>query len=537
MKRTVVIGFLGSSLDHTGKGPKRWERWRPTVSLFQHEDFLVDRLELLYQKEYASLLQTITADISAISPETEVVPRLVDISNPWDFEEVFETLHDFTSCYTFRQDEEYLIHITTGSHVAQICLFLLTEARYFPARLIQSGPGRGRKASTRGSRTIIDLDLSRYDRIANRFARETENDISFLKSGIHTKNKRFNRLMERVEKVAVKSTDPILLAGPTGAGKSRLARKIYELKKSRNRISGECVEVNCATLKGENGMAALFGHTTGAFTGAVNERPGLLKSADRGLLFLDEIGELGLDEQAMLLRAIELKSFLPVGADQETQSDFQLICGSNRDLKRESSQGRFRQDLLARINLWTFSLPGLRERTEDIEPNFDYELERFRSKSGRNISINSEARKRFLDFAVSEKATWSANFRDLSGAVTRMATLAEGDRITPDVVREEIDRLTTAWDSSGTTPHPPGILENLLGRHETIELDLFDRITLEGVIDICRGSSSLADAGRHLFNRSRQKRSTSNDSDRLRKYLKKFGLDYHMIRNLTGTDQ
>ena len=120
-------------------------------------------------------------------------------------------------------------------------------------------------------------------------------------------------------------------------------------------------------------MSTLFGHIKGAFTGATIARPGLLKAADQGLLFLDEIGELGLDEQAMLLRAVEDKRFLPVEADREAHSDFQLIVGTNRDLQLEVGRGAFREDLLARINLWTFRLAGLVERHEDIAPNLDYE--------------------------------------------------------------------------------------------------------------------------------------------------------------------
>ena len=124
-------------------------------------------------------------------------------------------------------------------------------------------------------------------------------------------------------------------------------------------------------------MSALFGHVKGAFTGAMRDRPGLLRGANGGLLFLDEMAELGLDEQAMLLRALEEKRFLPLGGDREIASDFQLIAGTNRDLAEAVRTGRFREDLLARIDLWTFRLPGLAERREDIAPNLDYELEQF----------------------------------------------------------------------------------------------------------------------------------------------------------------
>ena len=140
------------------------------------------------------------------------------------------------------------------------------------------------------------------------------------------------------------------------------------------------MDVNCATPRGDGAMSALFGHTKGAFTGALKDRPGLLRTADGGVLFLDEIGELGSDEQAMLLRALEEKTFLPLGSDRESHSDFQLIAGTNRDLFAAVREGRFREDLLARINLWTFSLPGLRARPEDIEPNLQFELDQIRSE-------------------------------------------------------------------------------------------------------------------------------------------------------------
>ncbi len=528
MSKTVVIGLLGSTLDNVGRGADRWERWRPSVSLCQHEDFLVDRFDLLYQKEFGPLLGRTCRDIRRVSPETEIVTHQVHFDNPWDFEEVFGVLHDFSLGYDFNQEDDYLVHISTGTHVAQICLFLLTEARYFPARLIQTGPGRGRTSRPMGSYAVIDLDLSRYDRIAGRFQQEWRDDICFLKSGIETRNPAFNQLIEQVEKVAARSVEPILLTGPTGAGKSQLANRIYELKKSRRRVTGEFVEVNCATLRGDSAMSSLFGHVRGAYTGATFDRPGLLRAADGGVLFLDEVGELGVDEQAMLLRAIEEKRFLPVGADRESRSDFQLICGTNRDLSIACGERRFRDDLLARINLWTFRLPGLRDRREDIEPNFDFELDRFSRRSGSRVSINSEARKAFLRFATSPGAFWSGNFRDLRGAVTRMATLASGGRITRQEVREEIALLAERW-RAGRAEEPLALVEEVLGSQAAADLDLFDALQLAEVLRVCRNAVTMSEAGRELFQISRLKKKNTNDADRLRKYLAKFNLTWGQI--------
>ena len=291
-------------------------------------------------------------------------------------------------------------------------------------------------------------------------------------------------------------------------------------------MKGPFVEVNCATLKGDGAMSALFGHRKGSFTGATADRPGLLRSADTGMLFLDEIGELGLDEQAMILRAIEDKRFLPVGADSEAASDFQLIAGTNSDLSRAVAAGRFRDDLYARLNLWTFTLPGLADRKEDIAPNLDYELDRFAEREGQRSSFNKEARARYLAFATSADAGWPGNFRDLAASVTRMATLSPNGRIDSDCVDSEIRRLKRLWSG---TPDRADRLDDLLDAGQRAAIDPFDRVQLAYVVEVCRASRSLSDAGRTLFAASRDKRATQNDADRLRKYLARFGLSWQQL--------
>ncbi|MFC5473310.1 RNA repair transcriptional activator RtcR [Paraherbaspirillum soli] len=527
-KRIVVIGFVGTQLDR-GTGSNRWERWRPTVALTQHDEMVVERLELLYSGRHEALVNQVTADIGAVSPETEVVPHQLPIVDPWDFEDVYGSLFDFARSYPFDTDnEEYWIHITTGSHVVQICMFLMTEAHYFPGRLLQSSPSRRQTVGDPGTYALIDLDLSKYDQIAQRFSREQQEGVAFLKSGIATRNARFNTMIDEIERVAIKSRAPILLMGPTGAGKSFLARRVFELKKARHQLDGKFVELNCATLQGDGAGSTLFGHIKGAFTGAASDRPGLLRTAHKGLLFLDEIGELGLDEQAMLLKAIEEKRFLPMGGDHEVQSDFQLMAGTNRDLSREVVSGRFREDLFARINLWTYELPGLGARPEDIEPNLDYLLAQFSADNGQMVRFNKEARDRFMRFAMSSEALWIGNFRDLSAAVTRMATLADAGRITDAIVADETGRLKRLWQHySSPSGEPDEVdLEAILGDTDIAQMDLFDAMQLKSVIGVCRQSRSLSDAGRKLFAASRGSKAKPNDADRLKKYLAKFGLSW-----------
>jgi transcriptional regulatory protein RtcR len=535
--KTVVIGMLGSTLDQ-GFSPQRWYKWRPTVALGQQPDLLVDRLELLLSAQHQRIADFVIKDLAVVSPETQVVPRIFELKNPWDFEEVYAALFDFAKAYPFDPErEDYLVHLTTGTHVLQICLFLLLESRHIPARIIQTSPPpvKDKEANPAGFYGLIDLDLSRYDRLAERFRVEAQGRLNLLKSGIETRNPAFNAMIERLERVAGESPEPILLTGPTGAGKSHLARLIYDLRRLRRLIKGEFVEINCATLRGDAAMSTLFGHKKGAFTGAAADRPGLLRQADGGVLFLDEVGELGPDEQAMLLRAIEAKRFYPLGSDAEAASDFQLICGSNRPLAKLAATGGFRPDLLARINLWSFHLPGLAERPEDIEPNLDYELNRYAEKTGRQARFNHEARDLFLSLAVGEEARWSGNFRDLSGSVMRMGALSDGGRITTAIVREEWARLRQMWTAgSGGEPEADeagrdGELLGLVLGGRAGELDRFEALQLAGVIRECRRRHSLSEAGRALFAKSRQKKATLNDADRLRKYLAKFGLSWESV--------
>ena len=216
----------------------------------------------------------------SVSPETEVRLNPMELKDPWDFEEVYGAMHDFAAAYPFDPDaEDYYVNITTGTHVAQIRWFLLIEARYIPAKIMQLMPPKQDPAPSPGGYSIIDIDLSRYDRIAMRFKAEQDQGASLLKSGIATRNAAFNLMIERMEQVAIRSKAPLLLTGPTGAGKSQLARRIYELKKLRRQVDGPFVEVNCATLRGDSAMSALFGHRKGAFTSAMQDRPGLLRAA------------------------------------------------------------------------------------------------------------------------------------------------------------------------------------------------------------------------------------------------------------------
>ena len=566
--KTAVIGFLGTTLDN-GFNDKRWQRWRPTVSLGLHDELLVDELHILYSKRDKRLFKIIVDDVAQVSPNTTVIGHHVALTSPWDFADVYAELYDFAAGFDFQDSTDYLLHLTTGTHVAQICWFLLVEAGFIPADLIQTSPcPRPDQADPQGRYQVIDLDVSRYDGLRERFEAEKQQHWQTLQANLVTQNAAYQKLISDIEKVATRSTAPILLMGATGAGKSQLAGQIYALKKAKaSSTQGKntldaFVEVNCATLRGDTAMSVLFGHVKGAFTGAATSRDGLLKSADGGLLFLDEIGELGLDEQAMLLTALEEQRFYPLGSDTPISVSFQLMAGTNKDLRQAVANGEFRADLFARLNTWTFFLPSLKDRLEDLPANIDYELARLGSEQQQQYRFTPEARQLYESFAMSADATWQGNFRDLTASMIRLTTLAESKVIRSDDVQAEIERLAHLWELPDSLNYSNSLssgnirAENSLSNNspdatldsETIEqgshnilrkyldedmlktIDPFDAVQLAYVIEICINHKNQAAAGRYLYANSRDKLKSPNDSDRLRKYLMKFGLRFDGLK-------
>ncbi|STZ04429.1 Nitrogen assimilation regulatory protein [Moraxella equi] len=218
-----------------------------------------------------------------------------------------------------------------------------------------------------------------------------------------------------------------------------------------------------------------------------------------------------------------------MGSDTPVHSDFWLIAGTNKDLKACVRAGSFREDLYARINVWQYTLPALADRREDIAPNIAYQLDIAGFELGRKVRFGRVAYERYLAFAMSDGAVWRGNFRDLSASILRLATLANDGKINEILVDDEIGRLQTLW-ADDDIKDDVGINPALLAKINAQDLDEFDKMQLLNVITLCQSHPNMASAGRALFNHSRLNKANANDSDRLRKYLGKFGVSWGEIK-------
>jgi two-component system, response regulator FlrC len=221
-------------------------------------------------------------------------------------------------------------------------------------------------------------------------------------------------LLTLAERIAA-SDIPVLLEGPTGTGKEVLARFVHRLSA---RAQGPFVAVNCAAMPEAMLEALLFGHRKGAFTGAAEAGEGLFRAADGGTLLLDEIGELPLALQSKMLRALQEGEILPLGATKPVKVDVRIVAATNRQLAAEVEAGRFREDLLYRLNVFPLALPALRDRPGDIAPLAFAMLLRHAPASGQPGWLSAEA------LAALEAHPWPGNVRELENVIRRAILLA-----------------------------------------------------------------------------------------------------------------
>ena len=245
------------------------------------------------------------------------------------------------------------------------------------------------------------------------------------------KSRNFGEVLRHAETVAPPDST-VLISGESGTGKEVVARFIHALS---DRSDGPFVSINCGALPENLLESELFGHVKGSFTGAVRDKDGLFVAAKSGTFFLDEVGEMSPATQVKLLRALQEREVIPVGATVPVSVDVRIIAATNRDLEEEIRRGSFRGDLYYRLNVITLHLPPLRDRVDDIPLLADYFLKSFAEGRGQAPPALSEETRGIL-----QSYDWPGNVRELENALERAAVLSNGDEIGPATLPE---RLTT----------------------------------------------------------------------------------------------
>jgi DNA-binding NtrC family response regulator len=231
-----------------------------------------------------------------------------------------------------------------------------------------------------------------------------------LPHGFVGRSPRIVQLRGQIEKLGPRRS-PVLIQGESGTGKEVAARALYNVAPC-----GPFVPIDCGSLVGTMMESELFGHVRGAFTGATDNKRGLLESANGGTAFFDEIGELPLELQVKLLRVLQEKELRPLGSLQRIRIDVRIVAATNRDLQKEVAAGRFREDLFHRLNVVRLTLPPLRERKEDIP----LLIERFLSQTGGRFVLSYDATEALMQYQ------WPGNIRELMNCLERMMSFNSG---------------------------------------------------------------------------------------------------------------
>ena len=258
-----------------------------------------------------------------------------------------------------------------------------------------------------------------------------------LMKGIVAESSLMRSIINNAYKVA-QSNATVLLTGESGTGKEVLASFLH---RAGERKSFPMITLNCAAIPANILASELFGHKKGAFTGAASDRDGIFLAADKGTLFLDEIGDMPLDLQPSLLRAIETGVISPVGSDSETEVDLRLIAATNTNLEEAVKAGKFRGDLFYRLNVIAFELPPLRERIEDIMPLAHFFLA---EKNVRDKRFSQSATR------VLQNYSWPGNARELANAVERASIISNTDIILPEHLPPVIAATKPKFDPGDT---------------------------------------------------------------------------------------
>jgi DNA-binding NtrC family response regulator len=311
------------------------------------------------------------------------------------------------------------------------------------------------------------------------------------------------RMVDRV--APARST--VLITGESGTGKELVAKAIHQ---ASPRATNPFVTVNCSNIPSELLESELFGHTKGAFTGAIAAKKGLFEVADTGSIFLDEIGDLRPETQVRLLRVIQEREFTPVGETAPTKVDVRIIAATNVDLKEAVKNGQFREDLYFRLSVVPIELPPLRNRREDILPLAQHFIAKYAEENGRDLSENISPDV----LSLLEAYNYPGNVRELENIIERAVVIAPGDEITVECLRPEVQDPTSAAKMMAATEGAAGEIDLARGTNFYDEVKKFE-------IDLIR--RALEQTGGH---QSRAARLLGLNATTLNSKIKSYNIQY-----------
>jgi len=429
----VLITFAGSNDPYASSqvANQGAARHGPILTLAAQREF--DEVHILATTMMLESAEITARELEAIQPRARVNVRKFVVRDPTCHREIICELRgafrDISSSH--EQGVEYFMASASGTPQMAMCIALLVASNEIPARILQARPPA---FVTADMEPVVEVDLRdpEFPMITHRPAplltprEHAANDPNPVLRALKIigDDPAFLTALDRALAFSI-SDDAMLITGETGSGKELIARYTHEVSA---RAHGPFVAVNCSAIQGTLAESELFGHVKGAFTGAVADRKGKFESAQGGTLFLDEIGELSLENQARLLRAIQEKEISPVGSAKTIKVNVRFIAATNRDLKQSVADGGFRQDLYFRIAMLEVTSPPLRARRGDIIKMACA----FLDKQNRIHKLKRTFAPETL--AALMHYHWPGNIRELQGVVNRAYLLTRGLEITRDAL-------------------------------------------------------------------------------------------------------
>lgn len=427
MERMLVCWIGGHDVDGTEANPG------PIISTLREESFA--RVELLYN--YSPEEKDVKGYLSHLNElfDVPIFAQKIDLSSPIDYGEIYKAAESkLAELKKAFPKTELNILLSPGTPAMQAVWVLLAKTNY-PAVLWQSSPQAGVQEADIpldiAAEYVPSLRTVSTDAISRLAGTDAPTDASFEQ--IITKNPLMQALKAQAT-VLASTKVPVLIYGESGTGKELFAKAI---RNASERANKPFKAVNCGAFPKELIDSILFGHVKGAFTGANTNKAGVFEQADGGTIFLDEFGELEPEVQVRLLRVLNDETFTPVGSDQEKKVNVRIIAATNKDLMKEVSEGRFREDLFFRVAVGVLHLPPLRERQGDLLLLSDYLLQAIGEKDEKlkGKKISAEGKKLILNHA------WTGNIRELHSTLLRAALWSQSNIISADDVQNSLFKM------------------------------------------------------------------------------------------------